>query len=73
MYGVSYLANLKINLIEFGVTFVFLIVFLVLLAIAEDIAGQWSILVYLGALVAFSVALCLLGFKLAPNMYDQYS
>jgi predicted membrane channel-forming protein YqfA (hemolysin III family) len=67
------MANLKTNLIEFGVTFVFLIIFVALLAIAEDTAGQWSILVYLGALVAFSIALCALGYRLAPNMYDQYS
>lgn len=68
-----HLANINTKLIEFGVTFVFLVAFLALLAIAEDVAGQWSTLVYLGALVAFSIAICLLGLKLAPRMYDQYS
>jgi|AGTN01.1.fsa_nt_gi hypothetical protein len=70
---VYYLANLKINLAEFGVTFVLLVVFLALLAIAEDIAGQWSTLVYIGAIAVFCLAVGLFGLKLAPYMYDQYS
>jgi hypothetical protein len=60
-------------LIELGVSLIFLFMFLALLAVAEDVAGQWSSLVYLGAFVVFSVAVCLLGLKLAPDMYDQYS
>ncbi len=67
------MAGLKSNLIELGVTLIFLFIFCALLAVAEDIAGQWSSFVYLGAFVAFSIAICLLGLKLAPDMYDQYS
>ncbi len=70
---VYYLANLKTNLVEFGTAFVLLVIFLALLAIAEDIAGQWSTLVYIGAIAAFSLAVGLFGLKLAPYMYDQYS
>jgi hypothetical protein len=70
---VYYLANLKYNLIELGVSIIFLFIFLALLAVAEDLAGQWSSLVYVGAITLFSIALCLLGLKLAPDMYDQYS
>jgi ABC-type polysaccharide/polyol phosphate export permease len=70
---VYHLANFKLNLIEFGITFIFLVIFVALLAIAEDIVGQWSTLVYLGAFIVFSVAICLFGLKLAPHMYDQYS
>ncbi len=64
---------LKSNLIELGVTLIFLFMFCALLAVAEDFAGQWSSLVYLAGFVAFSIAICLLGLKLAPEMYDQYS
>ncbi len=67
------LASLKSNLIELGVTLIFLFIFCALLAVAEDLAGQWSSLLYLAAIVAFSVAVCLLGLRLAPVMYDQYS
>jgi len=67
------LASLKSNLIEFGVTFVFLVIFVALLAIAEDVAGDWKTLVYLGAFVAFTIAIGVFGLTLAPHMYDQYS
>ncbi len=67
------LANLKFNLIEMGVTLIFLLLFLAVLAVAEDLAGQWSSFLYLAAFIAFSVVMCLLGLKLAPDMYDQYS
>jgi hypothetical protein len=66
------LANLKFNLIELGVTLIFLFVFLAVLAVAEDLAGQWSSFLYLAAFIVFSVVICLLGLKLAPDMYDQY-
>lgn len=59
-------------MIELGVTLIFLFLFCALLAVAEDLAGQWSSLVYVGAFVAFSIAICLLGLKLAPEAYDQY-
>jgi hypothetical protein len=70
---VYHLANIKFNLIELGVTLIFLFIFLAFLAFAEDLAGQWSSFLYLAAFVVFSIALSLLGLKLAPNMYDQYS
>lgn len=68
-----HLANIKFNLIELGVTLIFLFLFLAVLAFAEDLTGQWSSFLYLAAFVVFSIALSLLGLKLAPNMYDQYS
>jgi hypothetical protein len=70
---VYHLANIKFNLIELGVTLIFLFIFLAFLAVAEDLAGQWSSFLYLAVFVVFSIALSLLGLKLAPNMYDQYS
>jgi hypothetical protein len=69
---VHQLANIKFNLIELGVSLIILFVFLALLAVAEDLAGQYSSFLYLGAFVIFSIAVCVLGMKLAPNMYDQY-
>jgi hypothetical protein len=67
------LASLKYNLIEFGVSIVILAVFIAAIALAKDIAGQWANLVYLATLVAFTIAMCLFGLKLAPNMYDHLS
>jgi hypothetical protein len=67
------LATLKSNLIELSVTLILLLIFCALLAFAEDLAGQWSSFLYIGSFVLFSIALCLLGLKLAPVMYDQYS
>jgi hypothetical protein len=64
---------LKFNLIALGVSLIFLVIFLALLAVAEDLAVQWSSCVYLGAFILFSIVICLLGLKLAPGMYDQYS
>jgi hypothetical protein len=65
------LASLKYNLIEFGVSIVILAVFIAALALAEDVAGPSSNLVYLAVLVAFTIAMCLFGLKLAPYMYDH--
>jgi hypothetical protein len=67
------LSNLKFNLIELGVTLIFLFVFLAVLAVAKDMAGEWTSFLYLAALIVFSIVICLLGLKLAPDMYDQYS
>ena len=67
------MASLKLNLIEIGVSLAILAVFIALFAIAADIAGQWSSLVYLAILIAFTVAMCLFGWKLAPYMYDHFS
>ncbi|HUL61741.1 MAG TPA: hypothetical protein VLT35_01660 [Methanocella sp.] len=64
------MASLKYNLIEFGVSIVVLTVFLVAMAIAE-VAGPWSSLVYIVAIVFFALVLCVTGWKLAPFMYDQ--
>jgi hypothetical protein len=67
------LASLKINLIEFGVSIAILAVFIALFAIAGDIAGEWSNFAYLATLLAFTIAMCLFGWKLAPYLYDHYS
>jgi hypothetical protein len=66
------LASLKFNLIELGVTLIFLFVFLAVLAFAKDVTGEWTSFLYLAAFIVFSVVICLLGLKLAPAMYDQY-
>lgn len=70
---VYHLANLKYNLIEFGVTIVILAAFIAAFALAEDVLGQWSNLAYLAVLVAFTIAVCLFGWRLAPHMYDHLS
>ncbi|OPY30467.1 MAG: hypothetical protein A4E28_00264 [Methanocella sp. PtaU1.Bin125] len=67
------MASLKINLIEFGVSIAFLAAFIALFAIAGDIAGEWSNFAYLGILLAFTIAICLFGWKLAPYLYDHFS
>ena len=63
------MADIKINLIEFGVSIAILAIFIALMAIAEDIAGAWSNLAYLVVLIAFAAAICVFGWKLAPYLY----
>jgi len=62
------LANLKISLIEFGVSIVILAVFIALLALAGhlDFIGQWSNVLYLASFVGFTIVICLFGLK--PGM-----
>ena len=68
----NYLSNFRLNVIEFGVSFVILVVAVALLAISEEISGQWSNLACLAIIVAFTIAMSLLGWKIAPYMYDHF-
>ena len=67
------MASLKLNIIEFGVSIVLLAAFIASFAIASDVAGDWAVLAYIAIIVAYTIAMCLFGWKLAPRMYEQYS
>ncbi len=68
-----YLASLKYNVIEFGVSIIFLAIFIAAFALAKNFLGQWENIAYIAVLVAFTIAICLVGWKLAPYMYDHLS
>ncbi len=67
------MASFKINLIELGVSIAILAAFIALFAIVGDVAGEWSNYAYLAVLLAFTIAMCLFGWKLAPYLYNHYS
>jgi len=63
------LDNVNIKLIEFGVSFFILAIFIALTALAEDIFGQWSNIAYIAIILAFVVVISLFGLKISNYLY----
>ena len=61
--------NVNIKLVEFGVSFFILAVFIALTALAEDIFGQWSNMAYIAIILAFVVVISLFGLKISNYLY----
>ncbi|HMK46565.1 MAG TPA: hypothetical protein VK436_08050 [Methanocella sp.] len=61
--------NVNIKLIEFGVSFFILAIFIALTALAEDIFGQWSNIAYIAIILAFVVVISLFGLKISNYLY----
>ena len=63
------LDNVNIKLIEFGVSILILAIFIALAAMTKGVFGQWSNLVYIAVILAFTIAISLFGLKIASKMY----
>jgi len=63
------LDSVNIKLIEFGVSFLILAVFIALTALAEDIFGQWSNMAYIAIIFGFVVIISLFGLKISNYLY----
>lgn len=64
------MSNVDIKVIEIVGSFVILAVFIVLFALVGsiDVIKQWSNFGYVAVFIAFIVAMCIFGMKLAPRL-----